>query len=232
MPVAVFIGLILPACEKEEGDRSIDTNYNPVIIPANFAREVTNSYFPLDPGKVFTFTAQTADGLETIVITILEDIKMVAGVNCTVVHDVVSLEGEMIEDTYDWYAQDLDGNVWYFGEDVSNYENGVFKDKDGSFEAGIDGAKPGIVMLSNPVTEMPYRQEYYFNVAEDWGKVVAKGLTVTTPYGTFTDCLKTADWNALEPDAPLEFKYYAPGVGLVKEETEGSGEVMELISME
>ena len=129
LPVTVFIGLILSACEKEDGNRSIDINYNPVIIPANFTGEVTNSYFPLVPGKVFIFTAQTEDGIETVVITILEDIKIVAGVNCTVVHDVVSLEGKMIEDTYDWYAQDLEGNVWYFGEDVSNYENGVFKDK-------------------------------------------------------------------------------------------------------
>jgi len=115
---------------------------------------------------------------------------------------------------------------------VSNYENGQLADHDGSWEAGIDGAKPGIAMMASPVLEMPYRQEYYFNVAEDWGKLVGTGLTVTVPYGTFNDCIKTEDWNALEPDAPLEYKYYAPGIGLIKEEVEGGSEILELISIQ
>jgi hypothetical protein len=79
---------------------------------------------------------------------------------------------------------------------------------------------------------MPYRQEYYFNEAEDWGKVIAKGLTVSTTYGIFTNCLKTVDWNALEPDAPVEYKYYAPNIGMVKEEIEGSSEYVDLISID
>ncbi len=230
--MTLSMGLILMACEKEDDDRVMDVNYNPVINPENFNSEVTNTYFPLDPGKTYTFSAQTPDGLETVVVTVLSETKQVAGVTCTVVRDVVSVDGVMIEDTYDWYAQDDEGNVWYFGEDVSNYENGVLQDKDGSFEAGIGGAKPGIVMMANPVLELPYRQEYSFNVAEDWGKVVAMGLTTTTPFGTFNNCIKTADWNALEPDAPLEYKYYAPGIGNVKEEAEDGSEVLELISAE
>jgi len=227
----LLMGLLLLACEKEDEDRTPDVNYNPVINPEKFQQEVTNTYFPLDPGQIFTYTAQTPDGLETVVVTVLSETRQVAGVTCTIVRDVVTLDGVLIEDTYDWYAQDDDGNVWYFGEDVSNYENGVLQDKEGSFEAGVGGAKPGIIMLANPVLELPYRQEYSFNVAEDWGKVVAKGVTVTTPYGTFNDCIKTADWNALEPDAPLEYKYYAPGIGNVKEEVEGTGEILELISI-
>ena len=227
----IILGLILFSCEKKDDDRVIDPNYNPVIIPANFNNEVTNTYFPLVPGKTYTYSSQTTEGTETVVITVLTDTRTVAGVSCTVVREVVKLDGVMIEDTYDWYAQDVEGNVWYFGEDVSNYENGILVDKEGSFEAGVDGAKPGIIMLTNPVMEMPYRQEYHFNVAEDWGKVVAKGLTVTTIYGTFTDCIKTADWNALEPDAPLEYKYYAPGIGMIKEEVAGTSEVLELISI-
>jgi hypothetical protein len=230
--MAFFMCLIFVACEKEDDDRVIDENYIPVIKPENFKSGVTNAYFPLEPGMIYTYTAQTSEGLETDVVTILTETKQVAGVNCTVVRDVVSLDGVMIEDTYDWYAQDDEGNVWYFGEDVSNYENGVLQDKDGSFEAGVGEAKPGIVMMASPVLEMPYRQEYCFNIAEDWGKVVAIGLTVTTPYGTFKDCIKTVDWNALEPDAPLEYKYYAPGFGNVKEEAEDGSEVLELISIE
>jgi hypothetical protein len=227
--ISILLGLSLFSCEKEDDDRVVDINYNPVIIPANFTNEVTNTYFPLVPGKIYTYSSQTTEGTETVTVTVLTDTRQVAGVTCTIVRDVVKLNGVLVEDTYDWYAQDFDGNVWYFGEDVSNYENGILVDKEGSFETGVDGAKPGIIMLTNPVLEMPYRQEYYFNVAEDWGKVAAKGLTVTTSYGTFTNCIKTADWNALEPTAPLEYKYYAPGIGMIKEEVVGTTEVLELI---
>jgi hypothetical protein len=229
--IPILMGLILFSCEKKDDDRVMDVNYNPVINPSNFNNEVTNPYFPLDAAKTYTYSSQTSDGLETVVVTVLVNPRVVSGVNCTVVRDVVRLDGVVIEDTYDWYAQDDEGNVWYFGEDVTNYENGVLTDKEGSFEAGVNGAKPGIIMMTNPVIELPYRQEYYFNVAEDWGKVVAKGLTVTTTYGTFTNCIKTADWNALEPDAPLEYKYYAPGIGMIKEEMVGTSEVLELISI-
>jgi hypothetical protein len=226
------MALTFVSCEKEDDERQLDVNYNPSINPENFVDNVTNIYFPLNVGTVFTYQSQTEDGLETIVVTVLSDKKTVAGVSCTVVRDIVSIDGQMVEDTHDWYAQDKDGNVWYMGEDVSNYENGVLVDHEGSFEAGTDGAKPGIIMLANPVLEMPYRQEYYFNKAEDWGKVVEKGVTVSTTYGIFNNCIKTADWNALEPDASMEFKYYAPNVGVVKEEIEGSSEYVDLISIE
>ena len=228
---SVTLTMLVLSCEKEDEDRTPDINYNPEINPSNFVDSVTNIYFPLHPGTVWTYTAQTEDGTESIVVSVLADIKIVAGVQCTVVRDIVSIDGQTIEDTYDWYAQDIDGNVWYMGEDVSNYENGKLVDHEGSFETGVDGAKPGIIMLANPVLEMPYRQEYGFGIAEDWGKVVDKGLTVTVPYGTFENCLKTEDWNALEPDAPIEYKYYAPGIGVIKEEAEDGSEVVELITV-
>jgi hypothetical protein len=210
----------------------MDLNYNPVINPENFTDSVTHVFFPLRQGTVWTYQSQTSEGLESTVVTVLSEKKTVAGVSCIVVRDIVSLEGQVIEDTYDWYAQDTDGNVWYMGEEVSNYENGEYIDNEGSFETGIDGAKAGIIMMANPVLELPYRQEYYFNIAEDWGKVVGKDVTVNTTYGTFTHCLKTEDWNALEADAPKEFKYYAPNIGLVREEIEGSSEYVDLISIE
>ncbi len=221
------------SCSKDDcADSQFDENYNPVINSENFVDSITNMYFPLRPGMVYTYQSPTEDGLETEVVTVLSESKMILGIKCTVVLDVVSLEGEKIEETYDWYAQDKEGNVWYMGEDVSNYEDGVFADKEGSFEAGVDGAKPGIIMMANPILEMPYRQEYYFENAEDWGKVIAFDVTVTTTYGTFEHCLKTADWNALEPDEPTEFKYYAPNIGVVKEEVEGSSEYVDLISIQ
>jgi hypothetical protein len=230
--ILMLIITIIASCEKEEDERQLDVNYNPSINPENFSDKITNLYFPLNDGTIYSYQSQTEDGLETIIVTVLSETKIVAGVNCTTVRDVVSIDGKVIEDTYDWYAQDNDGNVWYMGEDVSNYEGGVFVDKDGSFEVGIDGAKPGIIMMDKPVLEMPYRQEYYFNEAEDWGKVIAKNVTVTTTFGTFSNCIKTADWNALEPDAPVEYKYYAPDIGMVKEETEGTSEFVDLISIE
>lgn len=217
--------------DKSDGN-FLDVHYNPVINPKNFTKSITNEYFPLTPGKVYTYKSQTEDETETIVVTVFSETKTVAGVTCTVVKDTVTVDGEVIEDTYDWYAQDVDGNVWYMGEYVSNYEDGVLNDHNGSFEAGVDGAKPGIVMFANPVLEMPYRQEYCFNKAEDWGKVIAKGVTVTTPYGTFKNCLKTQDWNPLDTEVVVEYKYYAPGVGLIKEEKENSSEVAELIKIE
>ena len=213
MPLLVF----MVACDKEEDDdkgnaNQADVNYNPELNPVNFADSVTIVFFPLRPGSVYTYTSNTEDGMETNVVTVLDSVKVIMGINCTVVHDVVSIANQVTEDTYDFYAQDLDGNVWYMGEDVSNFEDGILQDKEGSFVAGTEGAKPGIIMLQSPVLQMPYRQEYMQGHAEDWGKVIEKDVTVTTTFGTFQQCIKTADWNAIEPDAPVEYKYYAPHV--------------------
>jgi hypothetical protein len=227
----IIVFFTFSACEKDDDKGTPDPNYNPVIDPANFYPTASNFYFPLNPGTTYIFHGVTPDGEENTEVSVLNETKTILGVPCRVVRDVVSVGGQVIEDTYDWYAVDMTGNVWYFGEDVSNYEAGVFIDKEGSFEAGVDGAKPGIIMMNYPVLEMPYRQEYYFNVAEDWGKVVEKDVTVTTPYMTFTDCVKTADWNALEPDAPVEYKYYAMGYGLVREETADGTEFSELVDI-
>jgi len=224
--ITAFCFALFSSCKKEEDlSCGADENYNPVIEPANFVASITNPFYPLAPGSVYKYE----EGDETIEVSVLNETKVVAGVTCVVVHDVVKVLGILVEDTYDWYAQDIDGNVWYFGEDVSNYENGVFADKDGSWETDVDGAKPGIIMLASQVLELPYRQEYYFENAEDWGKVVAKNLTVTTPYDTFTNCIKTEDWNGVEPGI-IEHKYFAPGIGFVKEET-ASGAFLELVEI-
>jgi hypothetical protein len=139
------------------------------------------------------------------------------------VRDRVWLDGELIEDTDDWYAQDKDGNVWYFGEDVKNYENGVLVDRSGSWEAGVDGAKAGVVMWAQPEVGSIYYQEYYQGQAEDIGEVVSDNETVDVPYGTMSGCLQTEDTTPLEPDV-LEYKYYCPGVGqaLTIDVTEGN----------
>jgi hypothetical protein len=152
---------------------------------------------------------------ERIVVTVTNDTKLILGVTTTVVHDVVSAGGQITEDTYDWYAQDTAGNVWYFGEDAKQYEGGQLVGTEGSWEAGVDGAEPGIVMhATQPAIGSEYRQEYYACVAEDMAEVISLNESVTVPYGSFDNCLQTHEFSPLEPDAN-EDKYYAPGVGLV-----------------
>jgi len=230
--LCTFIAIPFISCDDDDDIvfiRLPDKNYNPIIDPANFVAGVTNPYFPLTPGTVWTYEGETEDGTETITVTVTDQTKTILGVVCIVVNDVVSIDGDTVEITDDWYVQDIDGNVWYFGEDSQEIEDGEVVSTEGSWEAGVDGAKPGIVMLAKPILGIPYRQEYFFNEAEDWGKVIELGLTVETPFGTFNDCIKTQDWDALEPEV-VEFKYYAPGIGVIKEKEEDTS--IELIDFQ
>jgi len=148
------------------------------------------------------------------------------GVTCIVVHNRASLDGELIEETYDWYAQDREGNVWYFGEYSTQFEGGVPISVGGSWEAGVDGALPGIIMLAHPRVGDSYRQEYYAGEAEDMAEVVSLNESVAGPTGSYDQVLMTRDWTPLEPGI-AENKYYAPGVGLIREVTVqgGSGSI-------
>jgi hypothetical protein len=225
--LVVFIAF---ACKKES--RKPDTSYNPTISPSDFTNSTTlnNPYFQYQPGKKYIYEGQTADGFEHTEDMLLAGTKQIMGINCVIISDKVWLDGKLHEETLDWYAQDNSGNVWYFGEAVNTYNpDGSLKDHEGSWEAGVDGAKPGYAMLANPKIGDRYRQEYYFNVAEDVAEVVGLGLSVTIPPGTFQNCIKTKETSDLEPDV-LGFKFYAPGIGQVREE-EGSS-VVKLISIQ
>jgi hypothetical protein len=227
---AVFM---IAACKKDV-ERQPDETYNPEILPANFTNSttLTNPYLLFEPGKKYIYEGQTEDGLERVEVQRLATTKIIMGITCIVVNDKAWLDGNLIEDTDDWYAQDNDGNVWYMGEDVDNYNaDGSLKDHAGSWEAGVDGAKPGIVMLANPQPGMTYRQEYYFNEAEDEAEVLELGLNVTVPFGSFSNCLKTREWTELEPDVS-ENKFYAPGIGLVKEVNATDNEEIVLIEVQ
>jgi hypothetical protein len=148
------------------------------------------------------------------------------------VHDQGFLDGELTEDTFDWYAQDKAGNVWYFGEDSKTIEDGQVVSTEGSWEAGVNGARPGVIMLAAPEIGVRYQQEFAAGVAEDMAKVVSLTESVTVPYGSFTGCLKTLEWSPLEPGA-REYKFYAPGVGeLLEIDAKGSGQPLELISIQ
>ncbi len=204
-------------------------DYNPVL-PTAWASAVTNQFFPLVPGTVLQYSGQTPEGLETIRVEVLSGTRMVHGVAATIVRDRVYLAGQLIEDTYDWYAQDAAGNVWYLGEDSKEIENGRVVSTEGSWEWGVDGALPGIIMWATPSAHIgeEYRQEFYEDEAEDFAKVLAVDQTVVVPFGTFTGCIKTEDWNALEP-GPRENKFYCPQIGMTLE-IGGGGERVSLMS--
>lgn len=198
-----------------------DKTHDPIIDPNDFVDgggnplPIDNPYFPLVPGTTFIYEAETEDGLEVNEVEVTVETKEILDVTCTVVLDMVWVEGVLTEETYDWYAQDKDGNVWYFGEDTKEYdESGNVISTEGSWEADVDGAKPGIVMEANPQPGDSYRQEYYEDVAEDMAKVLRLNASVSVPYGEFEDCLKTKEWTPLDRGV-VEHKYYAWGVGLV-----------------
>ena len=186
--------------------------------PGDFVDLVTNPWFPLIPGTVFEYRVETDEGVEATIVHVTNEEKTILGIGATVVRDRVYLDGELIEDTRDWYAQDRWGNVWYLGEDSCEYEEGECVSTGGSWEAGIDGAEAGIVMWADPAAHRghTYRQEYYAGEAEDLGKVLRLDARVSVPYGEFSGCLETMDWTPLEP-GHREHKYYCAGTGLVLE---------------
>lgn len=201
-------------------------------VPTSLVSNVTNPSYPLTPGKVYVFHAQSAGGLEIDTVSILVGTKTVNGFAATEVHDRVYLAGSLIEDTYDWFAQDSAGNVWYLGEDTKQYANGQVIGTEGTWQWGVHNALPGIIAWGDPTAAVGkvYRQEFDRGVAEDFGKVVALNQTVTVPYGTLTGCVKTEEWNALD-GGPHDNKYYCPQVGIALEVTGGTGERNELVSV-
>jgi hypothetical protein len=208
-------------------DPTPDPSYNPQIVPADFSSNITNALSPFQPGSTWTLKSAA----EEITITVLPDKKTVMGVECAVVRDTVKnpTTGDVIEDTYDWYAQHKDGSVWYFGEDTKNYSGGQVVSTHGSWEGGVNGAIPGIVMPASPTVTSPptpYRQEYYPCEAEDEAEVVAVNESVTVPAGSYTACVRTRDFTRLDP-ATVEFKTYCPDVGVVLIQNAKTGEKLE-----
>jgi len=203
--------------------------YHPTIRPSDFQATVDNPYLPLIPGTTYKYVETQEKHVRDNEITVTKDTKLILGVPCTVVHDVVMEKGVMTEDTYDWYAQDKEGNVWYFGEDTKEYHPGNKVSTEGSWEAGVGKNQPGIIMPAHPKSgTAAYRQEYGPGHAEDMGQIVALEQTVTVPYGTFKDCVKTKEWSLLEPGH--EHKWYARGIGVVREESTEK-EISTLVAM-
>lgn len=183
--------------------------YDPQIIPTEFSASITNPMFSLPVGRKLTFQAETEDGTEKIEIEIESGTKVIMGVTTTIYRDRVYIDGQLVEDTRDYLAQHQNGDVWYFGEEVDNYEDGTLVDHAGSFIAGVNGAQPGIWIKGTHVPGDSYRQEYAPGEAEDMRDVVAVDLTLTTKRGTYRGCVQMYDWTPLDPES-REYKYYCP----------------------
>jgi hypothetical protein len=205
--------------------------YAPAIDPADFVARVDNPYWPLEPGTTFHYRGVRGTTPQTDDEVVTHRTKRVLGIACTVVEDTVSERGKPVERTDDWYAQDKDGNVWYMGEDSFELKNGRFVKASDSWQAGVRGAKPGIIMPAHPQAGESYRQEYYPpGEALDQARVLGRSGTVTVPYGRFEHALVTSEFSPLEPQT--EQKYYVSGVGEILERVvKGHREAFRLVSI-
>jgi hypothetical protein len=245
-PVLSFLAILcLAGCGKDgaqPGSLAPSTQSAQAVSDPNATRTITlpfdsgnftaggeNTYFPLVPGMLSVYRQDTPAGVETDTVEVTADTKGILGVTTTVVHDRLYLNGALAEDTFDWYAADHDGNVWYFGEDTKEFQEGGVVSTTGSWEAGKEGAQSGIIMLANPMVGDTYQQENSPGVVADMARVKGLDETVTVPYGTLTGCIKTQEWTPIEPGSRA-FKFYAPGIGTVLEDENKNGGPVELIS--
>jgi hypothetical protein len=238
---AVMVLVGLAGCSSDDSptspvdvapaESSADTVYAPRIDRAAFVEVIDNPYLPLAVGSSWRYEGTDDEGAtEVVEITVLDETRPVMGVTTRVVRDRVTVDGELVEDTLDWYAQDATGNVWYFGEEVKDYEDGRVVSTAGSWEAGVDGALPGIAMPASPRPGETFRQEYFAGEAEDMFEILAVDASIDTPTGTFTDALLTRDWTPLEPGVAEE-KLYVAGIGKVAErQVEGGSGGVALVS--
>ncbi|WP_448626499.1 hypothetical protein [Geodermatophilus sp. URMC 64] len=217
----------VPTGSLPRGDAAVD------LDPADFTVDITNEYWPMRPGDRWVYASTDAGGTtQQVEVTVLEETYTVAaGIEARVVHDVVSQDGAVVEDTRDWYAQDADGNVWYLGEQTTEYPPGEPPSTEGSWETGVDGAQPGIAVPADPRPGLAYRQEHLAGEAEDRTVVLSTDEQVQTPTGSYTGALLTRETTPLEPDV-AELKFYVPGVGQVLTlQTSGGSEREELVEV-
>jgi major membrane immunogen (membrane-anchored lipoprotein) len=215
--ILALIVLLLVACGGD-GDSagSLPQGAEPIELnPDDFVQQIDNPYWPMAPGSKWVFTQTDVEGQkERVEISVTNRKKTIQGIEATVVRDVVTQDGELVEVTSDWFAQDKDGNLWYMGEDTTEYESGKPATKAGSWEAGRDGAQAGVFLPGKPEVGMAYRQEYRAGEAEDQTKVLSLDEQVEVPQGFYKDVLMTKDYTPLQPEI-LEHKFYAKGVGPV-----------------
>jgi hypothetical protein len=205
---------------------------SPTLAAPKFTTRIDNPYLPMAPGSRWIYRETATDGtVQRVVVKVTHRTRLIAnGVTARVVRDTVTEKGRLVEDTFDWYAQDRRGNVWYLGEDTKDYDNGKVVSTKGSWEAGVNGARAGLVMPAHPRPGMQYRQEQLPGAAEDSARVLSIDDQAEVTAGHFKRVVMTKDWNPLDPKV-LEYKLYARGVGLVLALTvSGGGDREELTS--
>ena len=216
-----------PEASAPDGAPVIDPGdggeYAPEIDPADFVETIDNPYLPYAPGTRWVYEGESDGEVERIEVEVLDERREVMGISAVVVRDTVYIDDEIAEDTYDWFAQDADGNVWYLGEDTHEYEDGEPVNAAGAWEAGVGGAQPGIVMPAEPEVGDAFRQEYFTGEAEDMGEILEVGVSRSIELGDYDDVVVMEHWTPLEPDV-VEEKWYAAGVGVIYE-TDGDSEV-------
>ena len=220
LPLMAAAALLLAACaggsdstgsELPEGAEKVE------LDAADFTTDIDNPYWPMTPGSLWVYRESDGRGeVQRVEVTVTSRTRTIDGIEARVVHDLVTKDGEKIEDTFDWYAQDKDGNLWYLGEDTKEYEDGKVASTEGSWEHGVDGAEAGIIVPAEPKQGLTYREEYYAGHAEDAAEVLGVDGKVQVPYGMFRDAMITRNYSGIEPNVE-ELKYYARGVGPVLE---------------
>jgi len=225
--LAAIAVVVLPVLAGCGGSDQPEFRIPRMPAPAHFVAGVDHPYFPLPVGATWVYHGDSEDGLEVITVTVTPQTRVVDGVTAVVVRDRSTLDGRLTEDTFDWFAQDDAGNVWYLGEATTSYAKDGSTSTKGSWEAGVHGASGGIQMPATPEVGDRYQQEEMPGVAEDRGEILSLTATGEVEFGKFSGAIRTRDTTPLEPDLE-EYKYYVRGVGVVLEE-EGD-ERLELVS--
>ena len=225
LTAAAVLVLVVAGCGDKRNDR---------VEPAaaRFTANVDNPWFPLRPGTTFVYQGVKDGKPARDVYAVTSRTKVVAGVPCVVVDDRLYSGGHLVERTSDYYTQDKDGNVWYFGEDTAELDShGKVTSREGTWHAGVDGAKPGLFMPARPHVGEHHLQEFYKGHAEDQFRVVSLNATVKVPYGSFQNVLETREWTRLEPGV-IDSKHYVRGIGEVSEASvRGAKETSELVAV-
>jgi hypothetical protein len=220
LPLIAAAVLLLTACDGGSSSSSSDLPQGSETVeldPADFTTEIDNPYWPLRPGSRWVYRETSGDEVQRVVVTVTDRTKTIEGIEARVIHDLVTTpDGEKVEDTFDWYAQDKDGNLWYLGEDTKEYEGGKVVSTQGSWEHGVDGAQAGIIVAAEPKQGLTYREEYYAGEAEDAAEVLSVEGKVQVPFGFFRDAMITRNYSGIEPRVE-ELKFYAKEVGPVLE---------------
>jgi hypothetical protein len=212
LPLTVLLAAAIAAAAVFAATAAAD------VDPSNFVRKVDNPWYPLQPGTTYVFRGVEDGKPMRDVVAVTTRRKKILGVSCIVVRDIVYVDGRPTEVTSDWFAQDRKGNVWYFGEATAELDrSGKVKSREGSWQAGVDGAKPGIVMPGRPRVGQSFRQEYLKGHAEDHMAIQSLAAKVSVPYVTTSRAIRTREWTPLEPGV-VEHKYYVRGLGMVKDD--------------